>query len=135
MHHLTWFCRKLLLRCARWSAEIPLEQRQVHPSHFKFDPIWSFLATSHGKSPWDGAKETVKRKIAQASLQRPVINQTLTFRAVEEFCNENIVQIAFFSLYKKDTEQVREVLDARYSLGDTVPGTTSCHHFEPSSTT
>ena len=31
--------------------------------------------------------------------------------------------------------QVRKVLDARYLLGDTVPGTKSCHHFEPSSTT
>ena len=31
--------------------------------------------------------------------------------------------------------QVRKVLDARYSLGDTVPGTKSCHRFEPSSTT
>ena len=135
MHHLTWSCRKLLFQCAQWSAEIPLEQRPVHPSHFKFDPIWSFLATSHDKSPWDGAKGTVKRKIVQASLQGPVINQTLTFRAVEEFCNENIVEIAFFYIYKKVLEQVREVLDTRYSLGDTVPGTTSCHHFEPSSTT
>ena len=30
--------------------------------------------------------------------------------------------------------QVRKVLDSRYSLGDAVPGTRSCHHFEPSST-
>ena len=26
-------------------------------------------------------------------------------------------------------------MDARYWLGDRVPGTRSCHHFEPSSTT
>ena len=31
--------------------------------------------------------------------------------------------------------QVGKVLDSRYSLGDAVPGTRSCHHFEPSSTT
>ena len=43
--------------------------------------------------------------------------------------------ITFFSIYKKDMVEVREVLDARYSLGNTVPGTRSCHHFEPSSTT
>ena len=27
--------------------------------------------------------------------------------------------------------QVREDLEKRYSLGDTVPGTRSCHHFQP----
>ena len=43
--------------------------------------------------------------------------------------------ITFFSTYKKDMVQVREVLGARYSVGNTVPGTRSCHHFEPSSTT
>ena len=32
-------------------------------------------------------------------------------------------------------KQVREVLHARYWLGETVPGTRSCHHFEASSTT
>ena len=31
--------------------------------------------------------------------------------------------------------QVRDVLDARYWLGDTVAGTRSCHRFEPSSIT
>ena len=43
--------------------------------------------------------------------------------------------ITLFSIYKKDIVQVREVLDGRYSLGNTVPGIRSCHHFEPSSTT
>ena len=66
---------------------------------------------------------------------RPVTNQILTFKAMEELCNENMVGITFFSIYKKDTVQVREALDVRYLLGDTVPGTRSCHHFEPSSTT
>ena len=31
--------------------------------------------------------------------------------------------------------QVRDSLEARYFLGDTVSGTRSCHHFEPISTT
>ena len=100
-----------------------------------FHAIWSFFATSHGKSPCDGLGGKVKRKIVPASLQRPITNQILTFNTVEEFCKENIVWITFFSIYKKDMLQVREVLDARYSLGDTVFGTRSCHHFEPSSTT
>ena len=73
----------------------------------------------------------MKRKIAQTSLQRFATNQILTFKAVEEFCKENIVGITLFSIYKKDMVQVRDVLDARYLLGNTVPGTRRCHHFEP----
>ena len=106
-----------------------------HVNGFGFHAIWSFFTTSHGKSPYDSIGGTVKRKIAQASLQRPVTNKMLTFKAVEEFCKENIVGITFFSIYLKDMVQVREVLNARYSLGNTVPGNRSCHHFEPSSTT
>ena len=30
---------------------------------------------------------------------------------------------------------VRETMDKRYAEGDTVPGTQSCHHFDPTSTT
>ena len=77
-----------------------------------FHDIWSFFATSHGKSPCDGLGGKVKRKIVPASLQRPITNQILTFNTVEEFCKENIVWITFFSIYKKDMLQVREVLDA-----------------------
>ena len=75
---------------------------------------------------------TVERKIAWTNLQRPVTNQILTFKAVEQFFNENIVGVTFFFIYKKDMVQV---LDATYLLGDTVIDTRSCHHFEPSSTT
>ena len=77
----------------------------------------------------------MKRKIARTSLQRSVTNQILTFKAEEEVCKENIVVRTFFSIYKKDMVQVTEVLDARYLLGKTVPGTRSCHPFEPSATT
>ena len=77
----------------------------------------------------------MKRKIARTSLQRSVTNQILTFKAEEEVCKENIVVRTFFSIYKKDMVQVTEVLDARYLLGNTVPGTRSYHPFEPSATT
>ena len=73
------------------------------------------LCTSFANSPCDSIGGTVKRRIPQASLQISVANQILTFKAVEEFCKENIVGITFFSIYKKDMVQVREVLDSRYS--------------------
>ena len=106
-----------------------------HENDFGLDAIWSFFATSYGKSPCDGIGGTVKRKIARTSLQRPLTNQILSFDAVKEFCNDSITGITFISIYKKDMVQVREVLESRYALGDTVSGTRSCYHFEPTSTT
>ena len=61
-----------------------------HKEDFGLDALWSFFATSHGKSPCDGIGGTVKRKIARTSLQRPVSDQILTFKAVEQFCNESL---------------------------------------------
>ena len=43
-----------------------------HKSYFKIDVIWTFFATSHGKSLCVGIGGTAKRKILRASLQRPV---------------------------------------------------------------
>ena len=100
-----------------------------------FHAIWSFFGTSHGNSPCDAIRGTTKKKIARTSFQIPVMNQILTFKAVEEFCKKKIVGMLFCSIYKKEMVQVREVLDGRYLLGDTVPGKTSCHYFEPSSIT
>ncbi len=49
-----------------------------HSSDFGLRAIWSF-ATSHGKSPCDGLRGTVKRLLLRASLQRPVNDQLLSF--------------------------------------------------------
>ena len=106
-----------------------------HKEDFTLDATWSFFATSHGKSACDGIGGTVKRKIARTSLQRPVSDQILTFPAVEKFCKENLTSITFFSIYKNEMVSVRERLEERYAQGDTIPGTRSCHHFEPVSTT
>ena len=57
-----------------------------HQFDFGLSATWAFFATSHGKSPCDGIGGTVKRKVLRASLQRPVNDQILTFRAVEEYC-------------------------------------------------
>ena len=97
--------------------------------------MWSFFATSHGNSHCGAIGGTMKRKIARESLQIPITKQVLIFKVVEEFCKEKIVGINFFSIYNKDMEHVTEILDARYLLGDTITGKTSCHNFEPLSAT
>ena len=104
-----------------------------HKLDFGLDATWAFFATSHGKSPCDGIGGTVKRKVLRASLQRPVTNQILTFRVVEEYCKSSIDGITFLTIDKEDMVAVRERLEIRYQLGDTVPGTRSCHHFIPTS--
>ena len=92
-----------------------------------------FFATSHGKSPCDGIGGTVKRKMTQASLQRPLNEQILTFDAVRTFCQSSIDGITFFSISKDDMVKISEDLEERYRLGQTVEGTRSLHHFEPES--
>ena len=105
-----------------------------HKTDFGIDAIWSFFATSHGKSPCDGVGGTVKRKMMRASLQRPCNDQILTFEAVKNFCETSIKGITFIAIDKNDMEKVREDLNERYKLGQTVEGTRSLHHFEPEST-
>ena len=92
------------------------------------------FATSHGKSPCDGIGGTVKRKIAQTSLQRPVNNQILSFEAVETFCESSISGIKFFTIKKDDMTEIRERLEKRYKIESTVSGTGNSHYFEPVST-
>ena len=104
-------------------------------NNFVFHAIWSFFATSHGNSHCGAIGGTMKRKIARESLQIPVAKQILIFKAVEEFCKENIVGMKLFYIYKKDMVHITEILDVRYLLGDTITGKTSCHHFEPLSAT
>ena len=105
-----------------------------HKDDFGLSTTWSFFATSHGKSPCDGIGGTVKRKIARTSLQRPVNNQILSFKAVETFCESSISGIKFFTIKKDDMTEIRERLEKRYKLGSTVPGTRNSHYFEPVST-
>ena len=91
-----------------------------HQIYFGIDAEWGFFATSHGKSPCDGVGGTVKRKVLRASHQRPINNQILTFSAVVDFCNSSIAGVIFMVVQKQDMIPVREKLDARYKLGDTI---------------
>lgn len=92
-----------------------------------------FLQLTNGKSPCDGIGGAVKRKVLRASLQRPIKDQILTFHAVADFCRSSITGIMFLKIDKEDMVSVREKLQMRYKLGDTVPGTRSCHYFKPTS--
>ena len=105
-----------------------------HKEDFGVEAEWVFFATSHGKSPCDGIGGAVKRHAAKRSLQRPLNNQILDYKAMLDVCQEEMPSIKFFGIPKEDMVVIRAELEIRYMDGDTVPGTRSSHHFIPLST-
>jgi hypothetical protein len=107
----------------------------LHEKDFDVKCIWSFFATSHGKSPCDGLGGTLKRLTARASLQRTLSNQIITARQVFEYCKEEIkgIFVSFISIEQMDP--VRSMLETRFSTVSTLPGTRSFHQFVPLSET
>ena len=59
-----------------------------HENNFGVPAEWHFLATSHGKGPYDGIGGTIKRLAARARLQRTLI---LTPREFYEWAISNVV--------------------------------------------
>ena len=102
-----------------------------HKQDFGLDAEWVFFATSHGKSPCDGIGGSVKRHAAKRSLQRPLYNQILDYKAMLEVCETEMKSIVFIGIDKTEMQEVRKEMEKRYEDGDTVPGTRSSHHFIP----
>ena len=102
-----------------------------HEDDFGLSAIWSFFATSHGKSSCDGLGGAIKRLTARASLQRPLSGQILNVTSMVEFCKEAMPKIEFAITTKEEMVAVRNLQRQRYMLGQTVPGTRSYHHFKP----
>ena len=68
-----------------------------HQHDFNMGAECIFFATSHGKSPCDGAGEFVKRYVAKCSLQRPLYDQILSYQSMLGLCVREIPSITFFS--------------------------------------
>ena len=100
-----------------------------HGNDFGIAAKWAFFATSHGKSPCDGVGGTIKRLVKRASLQkRPSI---LTVFDLIRYCRSNIDSIIFEHLSSVTLQDVRDILEKRFELGNTIPGMRSYHFFEP----
>ena len=104
-----------------------------HKDVFSFEAEWIFFATSHRKSVCNGIGGAVKNHAAKQSLQRPINNQILDYRAVLEVCQEEMKSIIFFGIDKEDMTEVREKMEKRLEDGKTVPGTRGRHNFIPQS--
>ena len=75
-----------------------------HDEDFSISCIWTFFATSHGKSPCDRIGGTVKRLVATASLQKPVSNQILSAEAMFKSCQQSINAIKFVNVTVEEME-------------------------------
>ena len=102
-----------------------------HKNDFGVDGTWSFFATSHGKSPCDGIGGTLKRLTARASLQRPTSNQILTAMDFFNFCDQEITAVTSLFISRDEINKSRSLMEERYKMAKTVPGTRSFHHFVP----
>jgi len=66
-----------------------------HEKDFGIKALWSFFATSHGKSPCDGSGGTVKRSTAMESLRWPLENQILNINDMVACCSKTLTNITF----------------------------------------
>ncbi|XP_065669753.1 uncharacterized protein LOC136088824 [Hydra vulgaris] len=78
-----------------------------HKSDFGIDAKWVFFATSHGKQPCDGIGGTVKRFVANASLQRVSTNQILNSRDMFTYCTNNIKGTNFIYISSESLIETR----------------------------
>ena len=65
---------------------------------FNMDAEWIFFATSHGKSPCDGAGGFAKCYVAKHSLQRPLHDQILSYQSMLDLCVREISFITSFGV-------------------------------------
>ena len=105
----------------------------LHYNDFKVHGMWTFFATSHGKSPCHGIGGTIKGLITRASLQRPLDSQLLSAKDVYRFCRDQVSKIKALFLNKNDIEATHRELSDQLSCACTLPGTRGYHHFEPKS--
>ena len=102
-----------------------------HQQDFNMDAEWIFFATSHGKSPCDGVGGCVKCYVSKHSLQRPLLDQILSYQSVLDLCVREIPSITFFGVSQKEMVNVRADLEDSFVKSKTVPGTRSSNHSVP----
>lgn len=102
-----------------------------HEADFGLKAEWHFFATSHGKSPCDGAGGTIKRTVRRASLQRTTDDHILTPIAMHDFCSNQISGIKFFFVSSQDVEAAETFLSERFININTIKNTRSYHSFIP----
>ena len=80
----------------------------------------------------DALVEQLKQHVAKQSLQRSLNNQILDYKAILDFCENEMTPIKFFGICKEGMISVENLeIEKWYEGGDTVPVTRSSHHLVP----
>ena len=76
--------------------------------------------------------EQLKQHVAKRSLQRSLNNQILDYKAILDFCENEMTPIKFFGICKEGMISVEDhETEKWYGGGHTVPVTRSSHHLVP----
>ena len=102
-----------------------------HEKDFNLKAVWSFFATSHGKSECDGIGGTVKRLARKESLQRHLDNQIISPKTFFDFCITHISNMNFHFDSREELQVIRSVLETSFRDLHTLPGTRNFHNFRP----
>ena len=92
--------------------------------------VWSFYATSHGKSACDGLGGCVKRYTANESLRRPASNGITDVQTMKDYCQKTFTDIHFEITSKDDIDSATKTMTKRVEMSSTLDGTRSYHYFE-----
>ena len=102
-----------------------------HKADYGIAAEWHFFGPGHGKSPCDDIGGVTKRRVANASLQRPLEGQRLTPEDFFKFCEENIHGIKYLFITEEAVNRNRLILSNRLSNAKPVPGTRDNYEFVP----
>ena len=101
-----------------------------HEKDFGIEGIWSFFATSHGKSSCDGVGGTIKRCTANESLRRSPSNGIITVEEMVRYCIATFPTIRIESISCEEIQASTSKTDKRISLSSTLNGTHGFHYYE-----
>ena len=92
--------------------------------------IWSFYATSHGKSACDGLGGSIKRRTADESLRRPASNGITNVHQMLEYCQSAFTDVHFEVTTKQDIDRSSATIERRIAMSSTLCGTRGFHFFK-----
>ena len=101
-----------------------------HVSDFQVIGIWTFFATSHGKSSCDGIGGTIKRCTTNESLRRDADQAIIDAKMMADYCKETFPSIHIEVITADDIQETSSLIEPRYNRTTTFAGTRSYHYFE-----
>ena len=80
-----------------------------HKYDFSISAEWVYFTTGYCKSPCDDIGGAVKQHVAKRSLQRPLNNNILDYKAMLDLCENEMMSIKFFEICKESMISVENL--------------------------